>query len=85
MNSFWVRGLQKEKGPKQSLPSDPDDQSGKTASSRVMMTMAETRVSRTESSQEGCLEELSPEVFSEAGDSRAQGIPGRGGEHSRGT
>lgn len=28
-------------------------------SSRVMKTMAETRVSRTESSQEGCLEELS--------------------------
>lgn len=84
MNSFWVRGLQKEKGPKQSLPSDPDDQSGKTVFSRVMMTMAETRVSWTESSQEGCLEELSPEGFSEA-DSRAQGIPGRVGEHSRGT
>lgn len=43
--------------------------------------MAETRVSRTESSQEAAWK-LAPEGFSEA-DSRAEGLPGMGGEHSR--
>lgn len=57
VNAFCFRGTQKEKCPKQSLKSSgPDDQSGKTVFSRVMLTVAETRVSRTESRQEGCLE-----------------------------
>lgn len=93
MDESWVKGIQRDKRPKRSVPSGPAGQSGKTIFSRVLLTIAGTKVSRTKSSREGCLEELAPEAFWEA-ESRVKGIRstaktgpgcedarGQGGEH----
>ena len=61
---YWsFRGLQKEKGQEWLLPSGPHGQGKQTVLSRIMLTMARTRVSRPENNEKGSLEELASEVW----------------------